>query len=127
MIAEELYTDARLSATATVTVTVTDINDNAPTFDQESYSAIVSEMSSPGTPVITITAKDRDGGKFGELGLFYHLSGRGSERFKVHNRTGTVVVTECDGVGVVPCLDYEEKAEYQLQFIVSLTFFLNVF
>ena len=118
-VAKELYTSERLSSTATVTVTVTDINDNAPTFDQEGYSAAISEVSSPGTPVITITARDRDSGNFGENGIFYHLSGSGSERFVVHERTGTVSVAECDKPGKEPCLDFEEKEEYRLHFIVS--------
>ncbi|XP_063930740.1 cadherin-87A isoform X2 [Zophobas morio] len=118
-VAKELYTSERLSSTATVTVTVTDINDNAPTFDQEGYSAAISEVSSPGTPVITITARDRDSGNFGENGIFYHLSGSGSERFVVHERTGTVSVAECDKPGKEPCLDFEEKEEYRLHFIAT--------
>lgn len=117
-VARELYTEESLSSTATVTVTVTDINDNAPTFDQEGYSATISEVASPGTPVITITAKDRDSGNFGENGIFYHLSGSRSERFTVHNRTGTVTVGDCQHPGKSPCLDFEEASEFHLQFIV---------
>jgi hypothetical protein len=119
-LAKELYTEEGLSSTATVTVTVTDINDNAPTFDQEGYSAAISEVSSPGTPVITITARDRDSGNFGENGIFYHVSGSGSERFVVHNRTGTVTVADCERPGESPCLDFEDKPEFHLQFIVSV-------
>jgi hypothetical protein len=118
-LAKELYTEEGLSSTATVTVTVTDINDNAPTFDQEGYSAAISEVSSPGTPVITITARDRDSGNFGENGIFYHVSGSGSERFVVHNRTGTVTVADCERPGESPCLDFEDKPEFHLQFIAT--------
>lgn len=108
-----------LSSTATVTVTVTDTNDNAPTFDQESYTATISEMANPGTLVTTIVAKDRDSGTFGENGIVYQLSGNGAEKFIVNNRTGTVTVAECEHPGNEDCLDYETKSEYLLSFKVS--------
>lgn len=100
-----------------------DVNDNAPTFDQDNYSAVVSEVASPGTLVTTIVAKDRDTGKFGENGLIYKLSGSGSDLFTVNNRTGTVTVAVCESLGVEPCLDYETKPEYHLQFMVSFSEF----
>lgn len=115
-VAKEIYTKEQLSSTATVTVTVTDANDNAPQFDYENYSATISEMSSPGTLVTSIVAKDRDSGRFGENGIVYQLSGSGAEKFTVNNRTGTVTVAFCDHPGSVDCLDYETKSEYFLQF-----------
>ncbi|XP_076275389.1 cadherin 87A isoform X2 [Rhynchophorus ferrugineus] len=118
-VARELYTEQKLSSTATITVSVFDINDNAPVFDQDSYSATVSEVASPGTLVITIVAKDRDSGKFGENGILYRLAGNGAERFTVNNRTGAVTVAPCEHVGEPNCLDYESKSEYQLQFIAT--------
>lgn len=118
VVAKELHTDLLLSSTATVKVTVTDANDNSPTFDQEGYTATVSEMASPGTLVTTIVAKDRDSGKFGENGLIYQLAGNGAEKFVVNNRTGAITVAECDTPGREPCLDYEIKADYMLQFKV---------
>lgn len=119
-VARELYTKEQLSSTATVTVTVLDINDNAPTFDQEGYSAVISEMATPGSLVATIVAKDRDSGRFGENGIVYKLGGNGAEKFTVNNRTGTVTVAFCEEPGKPDCLDYETKSEYQLQFIVSI-------
>ncbi|CAH1126852.1 unnamed protein product [Ceutorhynchus assimilis] len=118
-VATEIYTEKKLSSTSTITVSVVDVNDNAPTFDQDSYSATVSEIASPATPVITIVAKDRDTGKFGENGLIYKLSGNGAELFTVNNRTGTVTVAPCENLGVAPCLDFETKPEYHLQFIAT--------
>ncbi|KAL1508861.1 hypothetical protein ABEB36_003687 [Hypothenemus hampei] len=118
-VAKELHTDKKLSSTSTITVSVTDVNDNAPTFDQDNYSSVVSEVASPGTPVITIVAKDRDANKFGEIGLVYKLSGTGSELFTINDRTGTVTVATCDTPGVSPCLDYETKSEFHLQFIAT--------
>lgn len=118
-VAKEIYTEEQLSSTATVTVTVTDANDNAPQFDYENYAAAISEMSSPGTLVTSIVAKDRDSGRFGENGIVYQLSGSGAEKFTVNNRTGTVTVAFCEHPGSADCLDYETKSEYFLQFKVS--------
>lgn len=131
VIAKELHTAEMLSSTATITVTVVDINDNAPNFDQESYSATISEMATPGTLVSTIVAKDRDSGRFGENGIVYKLAGNGAEKFIVNNRTGTVSVAYCENPGQSECLDYETMSDYMLQFIVSsnfstLSFFLYI-
>lgn len=119
VVARELHTDLLLSSTATVKITVTDANDNSPTFDQEGYSATISEMASPGSLVTTIVAKDRDSGKFGENGLVYQLAGNGAEKFIVNNRTGAITVGDCATPGKEPCLDYEAKSEYMLQYKVS--------
>ncbi|KAJ8969553.1 hypothetical protein NQ314_001705 [Rhamnusium bicolor] len=118
-IARELYTEQQLSSTATITVTVLDINDNAPTFDQESYSATISEKATSGTLVTTIVAKDRDSGRFGENGIVYKLGGNGADKFTVNNRTGTVTVAFCEEPGKPDCLDFETKSDYQLQFIAT--------
>lgn len=115
-VAREIYTEQRFSSTATVTVTVTDANDNAPQFEYENYSATISEMSSPGTFVKSIVAKDRDSGRFGENGIVYQLTGSGAERFIVNNRTGAITVGFCEHPGQADCLDYEKKSEYFLQF-----------
>jgi hypothetical protein len=46
-----------------VTVGITDVNDNAPIFLNSFYTALISEISGPENPIITITAKDRDSGQ----------------------------------------------------------------
>lgn len=63
VVAEEVHTNPKLSSTATVTIAITDANDNAPSFGSPTYTAAVSETASPGSPIITITAKDRDNGR----------------------------------------------------------------
>ncbi|RWS21315.1 cadherin-87A-like protein, partial [Leptotrombidium deliense] len=60
IIATEAFTIEKLSSTATVTVTVEDVNDNAPKFENEMYSASVLEDAIPGTIVKAIRATDRD-------------------------------------------------------------------
>ena len=63
VVAEEVHTNPRLSSTATVTISIADANDNAPSFSNPTYTAAVSETAAPGSPIITITAKDRDSGR----------------------------------------------------------------
>lgn len=116
VVAKELHTEEQLSSTATLTITVTDANDNAPSFDLDSYAATVSEVATPGTLVTTIVAKDRDSGRFGENGIVYSLVGNGAEKFTVNNRTGTITIAPCAQPGEGDCLDYETKSEYLLSF-----------
>lgn len=51
-----------LHASRTINLRVTDINDNAPEFEQEEYYANVMEVSDPGTSVIQVLATDKDEG-----------------------------------------------------------------
>ncbi|KAJ8670760.1 hypothetical protein QAD02_002019 [Eretmocerus hayati] len=116
VVAEELHTNPKLSSTATVTVGITDVNDNAPSFSNPSYTAIVSETAGPNTPVTTITARDRDSGRFGASGVVYQLIGKGSEHFVVNEKTGAISVAPCPSPGTSPCLDFEEQSEYFLNY-----------
>lgn len=52
---------------ALVTVDILDVNDNAPTFAQESYNAVVPENAPPAISVVNITAVDPDEGKGGTI------------------------------------------------------------
>lgn len=93
--AEETLTNPKLSSTATLTVSITDVNDNFPQFEQESFTATVSETASPGQYITTITASDMDSGEFGDQGIRYMLNGTGAELFRVDPITGTITVAEC--------------------------------
>lgn len=95
LVAEETDTQPKLSSTATITVSVLDANDNKPSFEQESYSATVSEAALPGQYITTITAKDVDSGSFGDAGIRYSLSGTGSELFHVNEQTGVITLADC--------------------------------
>ncbi|XP_066591300.1 cadherin-87A [Prorops nasuta] len=116
VVAEEVHTNPKLSSTATVTVAITDANDNAPSFASPTYTAMVSETGTSETPIITITAKDRDSGRFGTAGIIYQLLGQGAEFFSVNNRTGVISVAPCATPGTNPCLDYEHQTEYFLTY-----------
>lgn len=93
--AEETLTNPKLSSTATLTVSITDVNDNFPQFDQESYTATVSETANPGQYITTITASDMDSGVYGDQGIRYMLNGTGADLFRVDSITGTITVAEC--------------------------------
>uniref|UniRef100_A0A4W3JT73 Cadherin domain-containing protein n=1 Tax=Callorhinchus milii TaxID=7868 RepID=A0A4W3JT73_CALMI len=49
-----------LSTNKTIEVSVSDINDNAPRFDQSSYTAYVMENNAPGDSILSVTALDPD-------------------------------------------------------------------
>uniref|UniRef100_A0A3P9B476 Cadherin domain-containing protein n=1 Tax=Maylandia zebra TaxID=106582 RepID=A0A3P9B476_9CICH len=49
-----------LSSTKSVQLSVADINDNPPVFDEQSYSAYVSENNKPGSTLCSVSARDPD-------------------------------------------------------------------
>ncbi|XP_070490349.1 cadherin-87A isoform X2 [Chironomus tepperi] len=103
IVAEETLTNPKLSSTATLTVSLTDVNDNFPHFEQDTYTATVSETAPAGQLITIITASDMDSGVFGDQGIRYSiLNGTGAELFNVDPLTGTITVADCpvdDGNG----------------------------
>lgn len=55
------------STRALVTIDILDVNDNAPVFPQESYTAVIPENASTGVSVVNITATDPDEGEGGQI------------------------------------------------------------
>ncbi|XP_053180404.1 protocadherin beta-16-like [Scomber japonicus] len=49
-----------LSSSKTVQLSIADINDNPPVFEEQSYSAYVSENNKPGSTLCSVTARDPD-------------------------------------------------------------------
>ncbi|KAM4554674.1 protocadherin gamma-A12-like isoform 37-T37 [Odontesthes bonariensis] len=49
-----------LSSSKTVQLSVADINDNPPVFEEQTYSAYVSEKNKPGSTLCSVTARDPD-------------------------------------------------------------------
>ena len=76
-------------------------------FGRIKKTLLTNETIFAGTPVLTITAKDRDSGDFGTQGIRYKLMGTGSDLFNVDPISGKVTVAACDG-SVSKCLDYED-------------------
>ena len=60
VVATEEQTEAKLSSQATLRVQVTDLNDNHPVFEKESYTAIIPEEATSGEQItITIAMEDQ--------------------------------------------------------------------
>ncbi|XP_006891275.1 PREDICTED: protocadherin beta-18-like [Elephantulus edwardii] len=57
----------RLKTEHKITVLVSDVNDNAPTFSQASYTLFIRENNSPALHMGTISATDRDSGANGQV------------------------------------------------------------
>ncbi|XP_060764975.1 protocadherin beta-16-like isoform X6 [Neoarius graeffei] len=49
-----------LSSSMTIHLSVSDINDNPPVFEQQSYTAYVTENNKPGTSISSVSARDPD-------------------------------------------------------------------
>ncbi|XP_062341373.1 protocadherin gamma-A4-like [Osmerus eperlanus] len=49
-----------LSSSKTIQLSVSDVNDNPPVFEEQSYSAYVSENNKPGSSICSVTARDPD-------------------------------------------------------------------
>lgn len=75
---------------ADVIVTILDVNDNAPKFDSDSYSAVIPENVPTQTLVINITATDPDEGLGGEVHYDLFNEGETSGLFKIDYRTGMI-------------------------------------
>lgn len=81
------------SATASVIIRVQDINDNDPVFEPKIYGASISEIDPPGTPVISVTATDKDE----DPRIIYQITnGNMRGRFNIisQNRQGLISVAQ---------------------------------
>lgn len=98
-----------LSDTTDIEISVTDVNDNYPTFKQQSYSGSILEDALIGTSVIQVSATDSDMGLNGRIR--YTLSDKDSD-------DGTFVIDPTSGViRTNKGLDRESVASYELQAI----------
>ncbi|XP_072293016.1 cadherin-related family member 1a isoform X2 [Eucyclogobius newberryi] len=88
LLAVEVDTPERFSATADIVIHLLDTNDNAPRFSAEYYIARIPENSPGGTDVITVTASDPDSGLWGDVK--YSLYGSGSELFLIQPASGII-------------------------------------
>ncbi|KAM8903146.1 protocadherin-16-like [Spinachia spinachia] len=84
--------DSLHQSEANITVLVDDVNDNAPTFTQDSYQVTVSEHLPAGSPVITVTATDRDSGENGKI--TYRVMSSTRSVFYIDPSNGTLFVNQ---------------------------------
>ncbi|XP_061787610.1 cadherin-related family member 1a isoform X2 [Nerophis lumbriciformis] len=88
LLAVEIDTPERFSATADIVINLLDTNDNTPKFTSEYYITRVAENSPGGSSVASVTANDPDSGPWGEVK--YSIYGSGSDLFSIHPSTGLI-------------------------------------
>ncbi|XP_067345292.1 cadherin-related family member 1a isoform X2 [Channa argus] len=88
LLAVEIDTPERFSATADIVINLLDTNDNIPKFTSEYYVARVAENSPGGSSVVSVTANDPDSGPWGEVK--YTIYGSGSDLFAIHSTSGLI-------------------------------------
>ncbi len=106
----ELWVEARdsdmvpLRSVVPLYINVTDVNDNAPVFDNITYKAAVWEEEYPPQTVIKVKATDRDSGLNGKI--TYRLKTDANNAFTINGRTGEITTNVR--------LDRERIDSYQL-------------
>ncbi|XP_052313232.1 protocadherin gamma-C5-like isoform X7 [Oncorhynchus keta] len=95
------------SGTTHVTVMVIDINDNAPSFDQDLYEIQLSENAVPGTLVLTVRANDLDEGPNSKIEYSFesHTAESIQKLFVINEDTGAITLSDA--------LDYEKSHSYK--------------
>ncbi|XP_051925477.1 cadherin-related family member 1 [Hippocampus zosterae] len=88
LLAVELDTPERFSATADIVINLLDTNDNTPKFTSDYYIAGVAENSPGGASVFTVAADDPDSGPWGQVK--YSIYGPGSDLFSIQPSTGLI-------------------------------------
>ncbi|XP_026214184.1 protocadherin beta-16-like [Anabas testudineus] len=100
-----------LSSSKTVQLSVADINDNPPVFEEQSYSAYVSENNKPGSTLCSVTARDPDWRQNGTV-IYSLLPGEVngapvSSYLSVNGDTGVI--------HAVRLFDYEQFRSFKVQ------------
>ncbi|XP_043982233.1 protocadherin gamma-A11-like isoform X23 [Gambusia affinis] len=100
-----------LSSYKTVLLTVADINDNPPVFEEQYYSAYVSENNKPGSSLCTVSARDPDWRQNGTV-IYSLLPGEVngasvSSYLSVNGDTGVI--------HAVRSFDYEQFRSFKVQ------------
>ncbi|KAI5108027.1 cadherin-related family member 1 isoform X1, partial [Silurus meridionalis] len=104
ILAVEIDTPERFSATADIVIHLIDTNDNTPRFTSEFYIARIPENSPGGSNVVSVTAKDPDSGLWGVVK--YSIHGTGSDLFFIQSESGIIYTQPWAS------LDAEVKSKY---------------
>ncbi|KAM6997704.1 cadherin-related family member 1a isoform 1-T1 [Tautogolabrus adspersus] len=88
LLAVEIDTPERFSATADIVIHLLDTNDNAPKFSSDYYIARIPENSPGGSNVVSVTATDPDSGPWGDVQ--YSIYGSGADLFLIQPTTGII-------------------------------------
>ncbi|KAG8579339.1 hypothetical protein GDO81_010824, partial [Engystomops pustulosus] len=101
----------RLSSRRTITLEISDVNDNPPLFNRNTYVAYVPENNLPGSSIYTIQASDPDAGENAKI--YYSISTPDTE-----GPTVTAYLSVNIETGVIYAqrsFDYEQHKEFQIQ------------
>ncbi|XP_026152475.1 protocadherin Fat 3a isoform X3 [Mastacembelus armatus] len=82
-----------LSAITTVNINLTDVNDNAPMFSRDVYTAVVSEDATIGESVVQLVAEDLDSKLNGAI-LYSIISGDRDNQFFIDPLSGVIKVNK---------------------------------
>ncbi|XP_046901938.1 protocadherin gamma-A11-like isoform X7 [Hypomesus transpacificus] len=102
-----------LSSSKTIHLSVSDVNDNPPVFEEQSYSAYVSENNKPGSSICSVTARDPDWRQNGTV--VYSLLPREvngvpvSSYVSINGDTGVI--------HAVRAFDYEQSRSFKVQVV----------
>ncbi|XP_031615708.1 protocadherin alpha-3-like [Oreochromis aureus] len=101
------------SGTTQILIEVLDVNDNAPVFTEDVYSAMLNENAAPGTLVIRVNATDLDEGANGKIVYSFgkEVEIKLQKLFYIDSTTGEIKVT-----GEI---DYEENKRYEIDIRAS--------
>lgn len=77
------------SSSASLIIYVNDVNDHEPVFEKSEYSAVLSELSPPGTYVAGITATDEDTGVNAQI-YYAFVSGNDRNWFDMNTDSGLI-------------------------------------
>lgn len=90
-------TDGMYQSQTNLTVNVKDVNDNAPRFLNSSYQATLSEETAAGTPILRVSAHDRDSGAKSQLTYVFVTS---VNEFRINATSGVIYTLRRIQVGL---------------------------
>ncbi|XP_064314231.1 uncharacterized protein LOC104040880 [Phalacrocorax carbo] len=94
-----------LSSRAALVLEVSDVNDNAPVFEEAAYSAYVAENNAAGAPVVRVRARDADAGANGRVSYWLAGGSAGASPYvSVEAETGALFAQRS--------FDYEQCREF---------------
>ncbi|XP_048088332.1 protocadherin beta-16-like isoform X22 [Alosa alosa] len=102
-----------LSSSKTIHLSVSDVNDNPPVFEHQSYSAYVTENNKPGSSVCSVTARDPDWRQNGTV--FYSLLP--SEVNGVPVSSYVSINGDTGVIHAVRAFDYEQFRNFKVQVV----------
>ncbi|XP_041121088.1 protocadherin gamma-A11-like isoform X9 [Polyodon spathula] len=99
-----------LSSNQTITLKISDVNDNAPTFNQALYTTIVMENNSPGVSIFSVQARDADWSQNARIVYFLEEA-----TFNGTPVSSYISVNSDSGIlYAVGSFDYEQIREFQI-------------